>query len=231
MKRTLKIALGILAFVGFIASYVLMLIPDLKWISFVLFPLVGIVYLYLFLGGDIMKSIKDRSLYEKIYNDFFDGLENENGEIRGINRVLKFVERFLFIASVASGIYLVYILVTNTTERATLINGALFVIITAGLAIHFYDANKLISAIGRKNKGELISDLELKQIKALGRLGRYSHLLAFGGLLVYLFLAAIKNPVFLVMAPMVPFWAYLTIYLGYGALYSAMTDYVLGTRK
>ncbi|OHB24048.1 MAG: hypothetical protein A3J67_04570 [Parcubacteria group bacterium RIFCSPHIGHO2_02_FULL_48_10b] len=231
VKRTLKIVLAIVASVGFIASFVLMLIPDLKWISFILSPLVGIVYLYFFLGGDIVKSIKDKSLYEKTYNDFFDGFRNENGKVRGINRVLKFVERFLLVASAASGIYLVYAWVTSTAERSNIINGVLFCIITTGLAIHFYEANKLMFTIGRKNKGELISESELKHMKILGRLGRYSHLLAFGGILVYLFSLAMKMPIFLVMAPLVPFWAYFTIYLGYGALYSAMIDYALGIRK
>src|SRR3989344_583405 len=231
LKRFLKILLAILIIIGLFASFALMLIPDLKWISFVLSPLVGIVYLYLFLGEDIKKLMKDESLYEKTYNDFFDGLGNEHGEILGINKVLKFVERFFLVASAVSGIYLLYILVANVAERSAVINGILFFIITIGLAVHFYEANKLTSAIGRKNKGELTSDSEFKRMKMLGIFGRYSHLLAVGGLIVYLFSQAMKMPVFLVAAPLIPFWAYFTIYIGYGALYSAMTDYVLGTKK
>lgn len=208
-----------------------MSVPNLRWVSFLLSPIVGMLYFYLTLGGEVVKAVKDKSLYAKTYNAFFDKLANENGKIQGRNKVMKFVERILYAASAASAAYLAYILVSGTSERSSIVYGVLFLVITVGLAVHFRDANKLTQAIGRKNRGETISATELKQIKMLGKIGRYSHLLASGGVLVYLFLSAIKIPIFLIIAPLVPFWAYLTIYMGYGALYSAMTDYVLGTRK
>lgn len=231
MKKWLKRCLWFLAVVGFFASYSLMHVPTLRWVSVVLSPIVGVLYLYLTLGEKVIKAVKDKSLYEKTYNDFFSGFANENGKIQGINKTMKFVERILCVVSVASATHLTYVLVISALEQSSIVNGVLFLVITTGLAVHFHDANKLTQAIGKKNRGEAIGPTELRRMRTLGKIGRYSHFMAFGAMLVYLFLLAIKMPVFLIMVPLVPFWAYLTIYTGYGALYSAMTDYVLGTRK
>ena len=231
MKKTFKISLTVFVIVGFLASYVLMLIPDLKYLSYFLSPLVGIAFLYLFLGEDLKKDMKDKSLYEKTYGDFYKGFGREDGKLRIINKIFKGVEYCCVVAALGTGLYLIYGLLFNTAGYSKIIYDALFFVVTAGLAVHFHDANKLTKAIARINSGEVINSRELKRLKAFGKLGRYSHLVAFAGLLTYLIIQMIDRPIFLIMAPIVPFWGYFTIYIGYGALYSAMSDYVTGERK
>lgn len=231
MNKIFKIGLIVFVVAGFSASSVIMFIQSLKWFSYVSFPIIGAAYLYLFLGEDIKKGIKDKLLYQNTYKAFYEGFEKENGKLKSFNKFVRYVEYALIVGFLSLVAYLIYDLTTTNMARLQIIKSLCSIIVLSGLAIHFHDVNKLLAAIALKNEDKVSDSAKNSRIKIFRLIGRYSHLTAFFAIVVYLILLMIDKPIFLTMLPIIPFWFYFTIYTGYGALYAAMADYVTGEKR
>lgn len=180
-----------------------------------------------------LRKIDEECSFERLYNHFYELNEKNKDGIRDLStaRVAKISRNLLGIGTIAMGSYFGYNLGDDEFSSWNATFYGSLTAVAACLAVHMHESEKIVRAVyNKKITGEL--SLEEKLIvRSAKKIGRYSHLAAATGLASTMITMMAWNPLFLALAPILPFWYKYTIINGYGALYSAEADFAIGERK
>jgi hypothetical protein len=176
-----------------------------------------------------------KSLGERLYDDFYTGFEidrEKNGKLsKMMSKLGKYVRYVCGAGAVGLGSYLTYKLTNGDVSLGEFIFEGGLTAATTGLTVHMHDVKKIFEAMYKKNTGENLDEEEIAEVKRAGKVGRYAHFGAATAMLGSCGALMVSNPLFLIVAPILPFWYYYTINKGYGALYSSAVDYTVGERR
>jgi len=99
------------------------------------------------------------------------------------------------------------------------------------LTIHMHETNFIFNRMYHKNIGEVLTEEEKEGIRCAGKLGRNAHTVAAASVVGAVGILSCLDPIFLAMAPIIPFWYHYVIRKGYGDFYSAAVDYTTAENK
>lgn len=171
-----------------------------------------------------------KSFIEKFYNDLYATLEAEVGHGGGILKIFYHVSTWFSWMCGAGAPYVAIYGLRAFARNAPLevvCTYGLFASLAVGVTAHMRCIRFLSLKSLRKSSGELLSASERDALANRGRLGRYAHLSASLAILLLYML----TPSSLVTLPILPAWFHYGINKGYGSLYLAMVDWLLGVKR